>query len=88
MGKQTNSFPNKKVQMKSKDILVIIESVYNKFLSPEVLSKAKNPKAPCLENMLLCLQDFSSIVECNFGMEAGDIGRVLNIWRRWSVMAQ
>ncbi|OAV95559.1 hypothetical protein PTTG_08781 [Puccinia triticina 1-1 BBBD Race 1] len=87
MGKQTDSFPKEKILMEAKDIMSIIDSVYNKYLSPLALSKAKDPKAPCLANMLLRLWDFSTIVECNRAMKAGDIGRVLNIYKQWSVMA-
>ncbi|OAV93797.1 hypothetical protein PTTG_27161 [Puccinia triticina 1-1 BBBD Race 1] len=87
MGKQTDSFPKEKLPMKAKDINSIIDQVYKSFLSPRALLKAKNPKAPCLANLLLRLRDFSTIVECNRAMKAGDIGRVMNIWKRWSVMA-
>jgi hypothetical protein len=34
------------------------------------------------------LRDFATIVEADQSMKAGDIGQLLNIWRRWSVMAQ
>ncbi|KAI7944203.1 hypothetical protein MJO28_011731, partial [Puccinia striiformis f. sp. tritici] len=40
-----------------------------------------------LINLLLRLRDFASVVECDRAMRAGDIGRVLNICTRWSVMA-
>ncbi|OAV86984.1 hypothetical protein PTTG_29630 [Puccinia triticina 1-1 BBBD Race 1] len=87
MGKQTDAFPKEKLFMKASDIVSIIDSVYEKFISPQALSKAKNPKAPCLTNMLLLLRDFSSIVECSRAMKAGNIRCVLNIWKRWLVMA-
>jgi hypothetical protein len=74
--------------MPAKTILTIIDSVYDQYLSHQALTKSKNANAPCLNNMLLRLHDFSSIVECKHAMKAGDIGRVLNIWKRWSVMAQ
>ncbi|OAV93802.1 hypothetical protein PTTG_27164 [Puccinia triticina 1-1 BBBD Race 1] len=88
MGKQTDSFPKEKLSMKAQDIIRIIDSVYNKFLSPQALLKSKDPKAPCLANMLLRLRDFSTIVECNRAMKGGDIGRVMNIWKQWWVMAR
>lgn len=88
MGKEKDSLPNDKISMKSNDILAIINTVYDKYFSPQAVEQAKNPKAPCLSNMILRLRDFSSIVECNCSMKAGDIGRLLNVWKRWSVMAQ
>jgi hypothetical protein len=36
----------------------------------------------------LRLLDFASVWEANASMKAGDIGRVMYMWRRWSVMAQ
>ncbi|OAV92052.1 hypothetical protein PTTG_09885, partial [Puccinia triticina 1-1 BBBD Race 1] len=87
MGKQTDSFPKEKLSMKAQEINAVIDSVYNNYLSPQALSKSKNLKAPGLANMLLRLRDFSTIVKCNRAMKAGDIGRVLNIWKRWAVMA-
>jgi hypothetical protein len=88
MGKQNNSFPKEKIWMKGKDILAIINKCYDKYLSPQAREDATNPKAPFLSNMLLRLRDFATVVECKHAMSAGDIGRVLNIWKRWSVMAQ
>lgn len=87
MGKEKDSLPAEKIPMRSNDILTIIDTCYNKYLSPQALAQAKTSKAPCLANMLLRLRDFSSIVECNRSMKAGDIERLLNVWERWSVMA-
>jgi hypothetical protein len=34
------------------------------------------------------LHEFATVLEADCAMKAGDIGRLLNIWRMWSVMAQ
>jgi hypothetical protein len=34
------------------------------------------------------MQDFSTVVEANRAMKAGDVGRLINIWKMWSVMTQ
>jgi hypothetical protein len=39
-------------------------------------------------NLLLQLRDFATVIEANQAMKAGDIGRLLNIWRMWLMMAQ
>jgi hypothetical protein len=44
--------------------------------------------SPRLSNLLLRLQDFSTVVEANRAMKAGDVGRMLNMWKMWSVMSQ
>ncbi|KAA1074656.1 hypothetical protein PGT21_014869 [Puccinia graminis f. sp. tritici] len=41
-----------------------------------------------LSNLLGRLHDFSTVVEANRAMKHGDIGRLINVWRMWSVMAQ
>ncbi|POW02931.1 hypothetical protein PSHT_11888 [Puccinia striiformis] len=40
-----------------------------------------------LINLLLGLRDFATVVECDCAMRARDIGRVINMWTPWSVMA-
>ncbi|KAH9446839.1 hypothetical protein Pst134EA_028825 [Puccinia striiformis f. sp. tritici] len=54
--------------------------------SSEVYQKPA-PPVLALKNLLLRLRDFASIVECDRAMRAGDIGRVINMWNRWAVMA-
>lgn len=39
-------------------------------------------------HLCLRLQDFTSVVEADDSMQAGDIGRLMMMWKRWAVMAQ
>ncbi|KAH9452618.1 hypothetical protein Pst134EB_016574 [Puccinia striiformis f. sp. tritici] len=55
--------------------------------SSEHSEKANDSPVPRLKNLILRLQDFASIVECDQAMQAGDIGRVINMWICWLVMA-
>jgi hypothetical protein len=41
-----------------------------------------------LSNLLVRLHEFSTVVEANRAMKSGDMGRLINIWRMWSVMSQ
>ncbi|KAI7934321.1 hypothetical protein MJO28_017167 [Puccinia striiformis f. sp. tritici] len=41
-----------------------------------------------LSNLLVRLHEFSTVVEADRAMKDGDIGRLINIWRMWSVMSQ
>ncbi|KAA1099875.1 hypothetical protein PGT21_023486 [Puccinia graminis f. sp. tritici] len=66
----------------------IIQECYVRFLSPQ--ARRKNPKqlSPKRYSFLIQLHDFSTIVEANRAMKAGDVGRLMNIWKVWSIMAQ
>ncbi|POV94387.1 hypothetical protein PSHT_16248 [Puccinia striiformis] len=56
-------------------------------LDPQKTLRNQPPRVLALKNLLLRLRDFASIVECDRAMRAGDIGRVINMWNRWAVMA-
>jgi hypothetical protein len=51
----------------------------------EVIKRHSQSK---LSNLLVRLHEFSTVVEADRAMKAGDIGRLINIWRMWSVMSQ
>ncbi|PLW31517.1 hypothetical protein PCASD_20628 [Puccinia coronata f. sp. avenae] len=58
------------------------------FLLLNASKKAAKFSSPKLRNLLLRLRDFATIIEADRSMKAGDIGRLMNIWRCWAVMAQ
>ncbi|PLW30787.1 hypothetical protein PCANC_23879 [Puccinia coronata f. sp. avenae] len=77
----------------------IIHQFYNKYCTGEARAQAyecscidppeTTPKAsPQLSNFLIRLQEFSTVVEANRAMKAGDIGRLMNVWKMWLVMSQ
>ncbi|KAA1139258.1 hypothetical protein PGTUg99_037582 [Puccinia graminis f. sp. tritici] len=66
----------------------IIDKTYKRFFTPEARDAASELSSPKLSNLLLRLTDFATIVEGNLAMKAGDTGRVMNIWKRWAVIAQ
>jgi hypothetical protein len=66
----------------------IVEEVYRKYCTGEAREAASKKKCPKLHNLLIRLEEFSTIVEANRAMKAGDIGRLLNVWKKWSVMSQ
>jgi hypothetical protein len=66
----------------------IIDKCYTRFCSKEARSDASSRKSPKLHNLLVRLRDFSTVVEANRSMRAGDIGRLLNVWKQWSIMSQ
>ncbi|KAA1066010.1 hypothetical protein PGT21_018262 [Puccinia graminis f. sp. tritici] len=66
----------------------IIEDVYLRYCTGEAREKASKQECPKLHNLLIRLEELSTVVEANRAMKAGDIGRLLNIWKKWSVMSQ
>jgi hypothetical protein len=90
---------NPKPQMDSSHWNQIIKTFYNKYFTGEAHINAyekcciekseKTPKAsPQLSNTLIQLQEFSTVVEANQAMKAGNIGSLLNIWKLWLVLSQ
>ncbi|KAA1073580.1 hypothetical protein PGT21_016451 [Puccinia graminis f. sp. tritici] len=66
----------------------IVEICYKRFCSPEARSAAALEKNPKLGNTLIMLHDFSSVVEAKRSMSSGDIGRLMNVWKKWCFMTQ
>ncbi|EFP90944.2 uncharacterized protein PGTG_17216 [Puccinia graminis f. sp. tritici CRL 75-36-700-3] len=66
----------------------IIEQFYVEFCTGEAREQAAKRESPKLNNVLLRLHEFSTVVEANRAMRAGDIGRLLNVWKMWAVMSQ
>ncbi|KAA1139302.1 hypothetical protein PGTUg99_037688 [Puccinia graminis f. sp. tritici] len=66
----------------------IVEQCYDRYCSPAARQAACTRESPKLSNLLIRLQDFSTVVEANRAMKAGDVGRLINIWKMWSIMTQ
>ncbi|KAA1076524.1 hypothetical protein PGT21_010295 [Puccinia graminis f. sp. tritici] len=66
----------------------IIEACYDRFFSPEARRSTSKEASPKLFALLHRLHDFSTVIEANRAMKAGDIGRLVNIWKIWCIMSQ
>ncbi|KAA1127474.1 hypothetical protein PGTUg99_037102 [Puccinia graminis f. sp. tritici] len=88
MGKENISLDPEPQSLPSKDIVSIINSTYTRFFSAKSRVDASKRPSPKLSNLQLRLFDFASVCEANTAMKAGDIGRVMFMWKRWAVMAQ
>ncbi|PLW31841.1 hypothetical protein PCANC_17206 [Puccinia coronata f. sp. avenae] len=64
----------------------IINKCYEKFCSPHARDKAAVGANPKLHNVLIRLHEFSTVIEANRAMKAGDVGRLINVWKIWSFM--
>lgn len=65
-----------------------IDKVFTDFLSGQALRKARCQKNINQMHLLLRIRDFATVIEANRAMSDGDIGRLLLMWKMWSVMAQ
>ncbi|KAH9808174.1 hypothetical protein DFH28DRAFT_1196946 [Melampsora americana] len=66
----------------------IIDKCYERYFSIESLEASYKSGDWTLYNLRLRLRDFASIIEGDQAMRAGDIGRTIQMWKRWAVMAQ
>jgi hypothetical protein len=67
---------------------LIVDQCYEKYCTVKARDSADREKCPKLSNALLQLHDFSKVVECKRAMKSGDIGRVMLVWKKWSIMVQ
>ncbi|KAA1117752.1 hypothetical protein PGT21_022293 [Puccinia graminis f. sp. tritici] len=74
--------------MSSSRIQDVVEETYSRFFSAQAKLDATLQPSPKLSNLILRLADFATVVEGDAAMKAGDIGRVMNVWKRWAVLAQ
>ncbi|KAI7940422.1 hypothetical protein MJO28_014074 [Puccinia striiformis f. sp. tritici] len=66
----------------------VVEECYERFCSPQAQRQADKAACPKLGNTLIQLHDFSSVVEVKRSMRAGDVGRLMNAWKKWCIMTQ
>ncbi|PLW41572.1 hypothetical protein PCANC_17426 [Puccinia coronata f. sp. avenae] len=88
LGTEKDSITEELPKLTSKKVSDTIKKTYIQFFSPESKAKAASNSSPKLSNLILRLSDFATIVEGNLAMKCGDIGRVMNIWKRWAIIAQ
>jgi hypothetical protein len=65
----------------------IIDECYETYFTASSVDQSSKTGDWSLYNLRLRLRDFATIVEGDHAMRAGDVGRVLLMWKRWAVMA-
>ncbi|KAH9443424.1 hypothetical protein Pst134EA_015655 [Puccinia striiformis f. sp. tritici] len=73
-----------KVKLPTAEWNSIVDKCYPSFCTRKARQSAKGCDSPWLYNTLLMLHDFSTLVEA----KAGDIGSLMSVWKKWSLMAQ
>ncbi|KAI7966333.1 hypothetical protein MJO29_002081 [Puccinia striiformis f. sp. tritici] len=88
MGTPKDPVPKELPKVSSRVIKETIEKTYEEFFTATAKDTASNRTSPELSNLMLCVSDFATIVEGNTAIKSGDIGCLMNVWKRWSVLAQ
>ncbi|KAH9822991.1 hypothetical protein DFH28DRAFT_1118339 [Melampsora americana] len=65
-----------------------VENVFMTFLSGHAMQEARRNNDKKRIQLLLRMQDFATVVEANRAMSDRNIGRLLLMWKKWSVMSQ
>lgn len=76
-----------RVKMAPERMKEVIDDTYDQYLGPQAVQKAQEAGDDQLIRFLLRLQDFATVIEASRAMSAGDVGRMIRVWKRWSVMA-
>ncbi|PLW22851.1 hypothetical protein PCASD_14567 [Puccinia coronata f. sp. avenae] len=79
---------SEKVQLPTETWHSIIEECYVDYCTPKARWAAAADKDTKLSNTLMLFHDFSTVVEAKRLMKAGDVGRLMLIWKKWSIMCQ
>ncbi|KAH9808576.1 hypothetical protein DFH28DRAFT_908510 [Melampsora americana] len=66
----------------------VVDECFKDFFTAISLHKMEKSNNWHAYNLRLRLRDFASIIEGEDAMRQGDIGRVMLMWKRWSLMAQ
>lgn len=66
----------------------LFEAVWNDYFDAAAIEKARASGNHTQYNLRLRLRDFATVVEAQAATRAGDIGRLMAMWKRWAVMAQ
>ncbi|KAH9810542.1 hypothetical protein DFH28DRAFT_1131935 [Melampsora americana] len=73
---------------KANDCNKLIELVCRKYFDADALEAARLSEDHTQYNLRLRLRDFATVMEAQEATRAGDIGRLMAMWKRWAVMAQ
>lgn len=72
----------------SKSLSHVVDKCYEEFFTQDSLSSADSRGNHTAYNFRMQLRYLASVIEAKEAQRAGDIGRLLLVWKRWSVMAQ
>ena len=88
MKNNCNEIGSDKMRLTSERWNMLVDECFNCFFLAEAHKKAAQQSLPKLSNTLLLVRNFSTVVKAKQSMKAGDIGRLMLIWKRWCFMCQ
>lgn len=66
----------------------LIDECYDMYCSTGSIRTSSQMNDGALYNMRLRLRDFATVIEADKAMRAGDIGRLMSMWKHWSIISQ
>lgn len=72
---------------KLEDCKIIVDQAYKEFLTPDSLLVSEKNGNNTAYNFRLRLRDLASVIEADDSPRVGDVGRLMMMWKRWSIMA-
>lgn len=66
----------------------LLDAVWSQYFDTAAIDLALKKKKHTQYNLMLRLGDFATVMEAHEATRAGDIGRLMNMWKRWAIMAQ
>ena len=88
MRTSSEKLPEEKITIPTDRWNQIVEDCYQRFCSAKAHDNASKISCTKLSNTLKQLHDFSTVFECKRAMKSGDVGRLVSVWKKWSIMAQ
>ncbi|PLW27112.1 hypothetical protein PCASD_23491 [Puccinia coronata f. sp. avenae] len=87
MGTKNKVVSEELPKLPSAKLAEYIQETFDQFFTPQA-KKTAAETSPININLMLRLSDFATVVEGNAAMKGGDIGRLMNVWKRWAVISQ
>ncbi|PLW29387.1 hypothetical protein PCASD_21343 [Puccinia coronata f. sp. avenae] len=87
MGTENQVVSEELPKLPSAKLAEYIQATFDRFFTPQAKKTAAETSLK-LSNLILRLSDFATVVEGNAAMKGGNIGRLMNVWKRWAVISQ
>lgn len=72
----------------AKECNLILELVWDSYFDVDAIKFHQKSPNKSTYNLCMRLRDFATVVEADSATRAGDIGRLILMWKKWAIMAQ
>lgn len=66
----------------------VFDEVWNQYFDSTAVESARVNVEHTQYNLMVRLRDFATVVEAHNATRAGDIGRLMEMWKMWAIMSQ